>query len=62
VKLDVQDSESDVLIGAKETMGRCLPVLIVEDSGRDPRLAGVLGGLNYKQVARVRRDGVWVRE
>jgi len=62
MKLDVQDSESDVLIGAKETMGRCRPVLIVEDSGRDSRLACVLKGLNYKQVARVRRDGIWVSE
>jgi len=60
MKLDVQDAESDVLIGAKETLVRCRPVLIVEDTGRDLRLGDVLARLNYKQVARVRRDGIWV--
>ena len=62
IKLDVQDAESDVLLGAKETLDRYRPVLIVEDTGRDIRLCDVLESMNYKQVARVRRDGIWVRE
>lgn len=60
IKIDVQDSETDILMGASQTLSS-KPVLIVENSGRDPRLVPMLSDIGYRCVVRVRRDEVWVR-
>lgn len=60
IKLDVQDSESEVICGAVRTL-KSNPVLIVEITGRDEHLLPLLKDIGYKQAAIVNKDQVWVR-
>ena len=66
IKLDLEGAERDALIGAKETIGRCRPVLILEvdrhgerfgaDAGTLLRLVAKLG---YREVLEARPDRVF---
>lgn len=60
IKLDVQDAESCVLMGAERLIRGSHPVLIVENTGRDEFLMPTLEQLNYRRVEKIRRDEIWV--
>jgi FkbM family methyltransferase len=49
VKIDVQGCEYRVLKGARETLRRCEPVLLVEDFGSHPRSADLTRELGYEE-------------
>lgn len=55
IKIDVQGSESAVLAGAKDTLARCKPVLIVENPAEDQ-----LKALGYRIVEQVNKDGIFI--
>jgi FkbM family methyltransferase len=49
VKVDVQGFEYNVLNGARETLRRCEPILLVEDFRGDPRTALLAEELGYEE-------------
>jgi FkbM family methyltransferase len=49
IKIDVQGAELDVLRGAQTTLTRHRPVLLVENPGRDLRIAALLNPLGYRE-------------
>lgn len=47
IKVDVQGLEFAVLGGARATIERCRPALLIEDFGSDPRIAPLVKSLGY---------------
>jgi FkbM family methyltransferase len=67
IYLDIEGAEFNALIGALTTIRVCKPVIAVEDKGLSTRYGGevddvssMMKALNYKHVARYRRDSVFV--
>jgi FkbM family methyltransferase len=50
IKIDVQGAEYDVLAGARDTLQRCEPVLLVEDYRGNPNTVQLMEGLGYEEV------------
>jgi FkbM family methyltransferase len=60
--LDVEGYEVEVLRGAADTIARCAPVIQVEELDRSAAaIRRHLAGLGYREAARVRKDGIYVR-
>lgn len=66
LKLDVEGSEQSALLGARETLKRCKPIVLFEDKGFWKRFGygrqapqSLLTGLGYTLVARVSMDQIW---
>lgn len=67
LKLDVEGSEALALLGARETLGRCRPIVVVEEKGfgaahfglRADATQCVLAGAGYKLRERVGCDEIW---
>lgn len=68
LKLDVEGYERFALVGAKETLLRCRPVVMIEVKRFKPPRFGVdvsaamqfLNGIGYREVANARNDRVFV--
>lgn len=58
VKIDVQDGAGNVLLGAEETLRRCLPLVVLEENVEDEPNQFLLG-LGYGRIAKEHRDGVY---
>jgi len=68
IKIDVEGTEGDVLVGAVETLQRSHPTVFFEDNGLgalrfgdkwiDPR--GVLRSLGYKLAQRLKKNELWI--
>ena len=69
--LDVEGSEIDALIGARKTIEKCKPVIVLETNGLIPGFGGDLSGspkvvewmnkeLNYVKINRMMRDDIFV--
>jgi FkbM family methyltransferase len=66
LKLDIEGSEPDAIIGGALTLQRCKPVVLFEDKGFCTRLGHakdatqtLLAGLGYVHRARVGHDEIW---
>lgn len=53
VQLDVEGFEDEALLGARETLTRCKPLLILERAPRQEHLVEFLSSLGYHEVQRV---------
>jgi FkbM family methyltransferase len=51
IKIDVQGAEYNVLAGARETLQRCEPIVVVEDYRGNPKTVQLMEGLGYEEVA-----------
>jgi len=59
--LDVEGYEVEALKGAQQTIKRCRPLILVELLPRSAEaIEAHLDSLNYRQVARFGRDGIYV--
>jgi len=66
LKLDVEGSEQAALLGARETLQRCKPIVLFEDKGLWKRFGygrqapqSLLTELGFVLVARVSMDQIW---
>lgn len=66
LKLDVEGSEQSALLGARETLQRCKPIVLFEDKGFWRRFGygrqapqSLLTELGFVLVARVSMDQIW---
>jgi FkbM family methyltransferase len=59
LQLDVERVEFDVLIGAKETIDRCRPVIVVECGKTDP-IRKFMEEIGYKDVEQSAADTIWI--
>lgn len=66
LKLDVEGSEHAALLGARQTLKRCHPVVLYENKALWRRFGvhrdapkDLLTGLGYRQVAAVSKDEIW---
>lgn len=57
--LDVEGMEAAVLDGARATVRRCRPIIMVEEWDRAGSLA-FMSGLGYRRAATVHSDGIYV--
>lgn len=59
IQLDVENYEYKALLGAKNTIQKYHPVIILEN-GDTQEITNLLTGLNYKKVDRVQYDDIWI--
>lgn len=66
LKLDIEGSELAALLGARETIRRCRPVVLFEEKGFGVRLgsrrgqsAALLKTFGYRQLAVISSDQIW---
>lgn len=68
IKADVEGHEYNVLMGARDTLQRCHPVVIIEDKGLEKKNLGqplgcagrLLESYGYKKQAYIRKDSIYV--
>lgn len=66
IKLDCEGADPLALLGAKKTIARCLPILLVEDKNLGPQrfsspsVRDVLAPWGYRQVWHHKPDALWV--
>jgi len=60
IKIDVEGFEHEVLLGARDTLRRCRPALLLERGEERPHLDALLGEFGYREMAW--RDGRFVPE
>ena len=64
IKIDVQGYEAAVLRGARKTLQRCRPVIMIETvlhGEEDTEATKVLQALEYKAVQRVGKDTIFIK-
>ncbi len=66
LKLDIEGAEVDALLGARETIARCRPIVLYENKGFCRRFgyakdapATVLAALGYRQIEAIGTDLIW---
>jgi hypothetical protein len=61
IQLDVENHEYKALLGAKQTISRHSPVLILEN-GNSEEISKFLKSMDYEVVDLVQSDTIWIRE
>ena len=66
LKLDIEGSELPALLGARQTIARCRPVVLFEDKGFGSRygvkrgaIETFLTALGYRKLAQLSADQIW---
>ncbi len=61
IKLDVEGHEVPVLNGARETLERAAPVLIIEYKYNKPGIDAAMKNAGYRMVHERKPDTIWIR-
>ena len=66
MKLDIQGGEYAALLGSKETINRCRPVICCEENHEDAenrdKLQDLFASLGYRKVYKFKEDAFWLHE
>jgi len=61
IKLDIEGKEKHALIGAKQTIEKHSPVIVIEMKFNIPEVEAQLEDCGYRMVERTKIDQVWIR-